>query len=255
MSKQLAWKGSSFTVKNLFELKNAQRVVINGNVFEYNWLAAQAGHSIVFTPRNQEGTAPWSVVQHVQFTNNIVRHVASAINILGTDNLQPSQQTNDIVIRNNVFQDINSAQYGGTGWFVLIDGTPGVTVDHNTVFEDGSSDLYGGGSTSTSFVFTNNILQNNNWAIMGTNASPGNGTIAMYFPQSQFQDNIIAAAPASSYPTGNFYPSALSAVGFVDLANGNYRLSSSSSYRNAGTDGKDIGANIDAINAAAGTSY
>src|SRR5262249_39640926 len=111
------------------------------------------------------------------------------------------------------------------------------------------------GGTSSAFVFTNNVLPNNSWALMGTNASPGNGAIAMYFPDGLFQDNVIAGAPASTYPTGNFYPSLLSAVGFVNLAGGNYRLSASSSYRNAGTDGKDIGADIDAINAAAGTSY
>src|SRR5205085_9350773 len=111
-----------------------QRVVVNGNLFENNWQAAQAGYSIVFTPRNQEGTAPWSTVQHVQFTNNIVRHVSSAINILGTDNLHPSQQTNDITIRNNIFEDVSKAKYGGNGWFILINSAASVTVDHNTVF-------------------------------------------------------------------------------------------------------------------------
>jgi hypothetical protein len=251
----LAWRGTAWSVKNILELKNAQRVSVDGNVFEYNWLAGQAGYSIVFTPRNQGGKAPWSVVQHVAFTNNIVRHVASAINILGTDNLNPSQPTNDITIRNNVFEDVSAARYGGDGRFILINGTPGVTIDHNTVLEDGSSDIFADGAPSSAFVFTNNILQNNAWAIMGTNASPGKGTIAMFFPGSRFQDNVIAAAPASTYPTGNFYPASLSAVSFVDLAGGNYRLSSSSSYNNAGTDGKDIGADIDAINSAAATSY
>ena len=103
----------------------------------------------------------------------------------------------------------------------------------------------------TGFTFTNNILQNNAWAIMGGGASPGKGTVAMYFSVGGlFQDSIIVGAPASSYPTGNFYPAAMSDVGFVDVAHGNYRLSSSSSYRGAATDGLDIGADIDAIDAA-----
>ncbi len=255
VTKQLAWWGSSWTVKNLLELKNAQRVAVDGNVFEYNWLAAQTGYSIVFTPRNQEGTAPWSVVQHVRFTNNVVRHVSSVFNVLGTDDINTSQQTTDIVIGNNLFEDVSAAAYGGNGRLMLINGTPNVTVDHNTMFMDGTSDVYADVTVSPSFVFTNNILQDHAWAIMGSSASPGNGTIAMFFPSSQFQDSIIVAAPASTYPTGNFYPSTLGAVGFVDVSGGNYRLSSSSSYRYAGTDGQDIGANIDAINAAAGTSY
>ena len=101
-TKQTSWQGSSWTVKNLFELKHAQDVTVDGNVFENNWLAAQPGYSIVFTPRNQYNDNPWTVVQRVTFTNNIVRHVSSVFNILGYDNNAPSLQTNHITIRNNV---------------------------------------------------------------------------------------------------------------------------------------------------------
>jgi hypothetical protein len=104
-------------------------------------------------------------------------------------------------------------------------------------------------------VFTNNIVQNNAWAIMGNSASPGNGTIGTFFPGSQFFGSIIAGASPASYPSGNFYPPSLSAVGFVDLGNGDYRLSPSSPYVRSATDGTDVGANIDAINSAAGTNY
>ena len=82
IDKPLSWKGSVWDVKNLFELKNAQDVLVEGNVFAYNWLAAQPGFSILFTPRNQNGTAPWSVVQRVVFRNNIVRHVSSVFKFL-----------------------------------------------------------------------------------------------------------------------------------------------------------------------------
>src|SRR5437763_1694214 len=35
VTKQIAWKGTSWSVKNILEFKNAQRAVIDGNVFEY----------------------------------------------------------------------------------------------------------------------------------------------------------------------------------------------------------------------------
>jgi hypothetical protein len=104
-------------------------------------------------------------------------------------------------------------------------------------------------------VFTNNIMQNNEWAIMGNSASPGNGTIASFFPHSQFLSSVIAGAAPATYPGGNFYPANLAAVEFINLAGGNYRLSASSPYRGSATDGSDVGANIDAINLAAGTQY
>ncbi|HYU06418.1 MAG TPA: hypothetical protein VEM77_04485, partial [Thermoplasmata archaeon] len=70
--KPLSWKlddpsyaGTHWSVKNLFELKNARRVVIEGNVFENDWTDAQTATAILFTVRNQDGTAPWSQIDHV----------------------------------------------------------------------------------------------------------------------------------------------------------------------------------------------
>ena len=116
MAKPLRWKkddpsfeGTEWAVKNLFELKNARRVLVDGNLLEYNWPHAQNGFAILFTVRNQDGGAPWSVVEDVTFSNNVVRHVGGGINILGRDDNHPSQQTRRIAIRNNVFLDV-----GGT---------------------------------------------------------------------------------------------------------------------------------------------
>jgi hypothetical protein len=209
----------------------------------------------LFTPRNQGGSAPWTVVQHVTFTNNVVRHVSSVVNILGTDNLSPSQTTNDITIRNNLFEDVSAATYGGAGRMLLIGGGVDITIDHNTVFNDGSSTVYAYGTAVPGFVFTNNIIRDNKYGIMGDNASPGNGTIAIYFPQSLLLDNIIVAAPASSFPVGNYYPATIGDVGFAGYDTGNYRLADSSRYGSGSTDGTAVGCNIDAVNAAAGTTY
>jgi hypothetical protein len=247
LAKPLAWRTQSWTVKNLFELKNAQRVIIDGNLLEYVWPAAQAGYAVAFTPRNQDGTAPWSVVQQVQFTNNVVRHVSSVFQLLGTDDGFPSQQTNNILVRNNLFEDVSSATFGGAGRLLLILGGAQVTFDHNTVFNDGASTIMADAAAATGFVFTNNIVPDNLWGIMGSNASPGNGTIAMYFPGGQFLDSVFAGSDSAIYPVNNYYPASMSVVGFVDVARGNYGLARGSLYVNAGTDRHDIGYNAAAL--------
>jgi hypothetical protein len=78
--KPLSWKigdpsyaGIPWAVKHLFELKNARRVLIEGNRFENNWTHAQTGTAILFTVRNRGGKAPWSAVQDVTMINNVVR--------------------------------------------------------------------------------------------------------------------------------------------------------------------------------------
>jgi hypothetical protein len=244
LSKQIAWEQrTGMSVKNLLELKNAQNITIDSNILEHCWLDAQTGFAVLFTPRNQGGTAPWSVVQHVRFTNNIVRHVSSGVNILGNDNDYPSQLTNDIVILNNLFYDVSSA-YGGNGRFLMTGGGTNVTVDHNTVIQDGWTDVYAYGPPVTGFTFTNNILPDYSWAILGDNTTPGNNAIQTYYPGSTLLRNVIAGSDPSTYPTGNFYPATFTAVGFVDLAGGNYALSASSPYLHSATDGTAVGCDL-----------
>src|SRR5258708_25035894 len=249
ISKPVAWRGQPWTVKNLFELKNAQRVIIDGNLLENNWSAAQQGYAVVLTPRNQDGTAPWSIVQQVQFTNNLVRHVASVFNILGNDDVYPSRTTNAITIRNNLFLDVSKANWSGAGWFVVTNGGYDVTIDHNTLFTDGTSVVFADGPQVTGFTFTNNIVPDHAWAIMGGRASPGNGAIAMYYPGATYRRNMFIAGHIATYPADNSYPLDVAALGFVDLAGGNYRLGPASAYRAGGTDGKPIGADQSAIEA------
>ncbi|HJR05862.1 MAG TPA: hypothetical protein VJ842_01095, partial [Pyrinomonadaceae bacterium] len=62
-TKQVSWRGR-WLVKNLFELKNAQRVWVEGNVLENNWADGQVGYAIVLTPGNGTGSAS-AVVQEV----------------------------------------------------------------------------------------------------------------------------------------------------------------------------------------------
>jgi len=241
ITKQASWRGQAWVVKNLLELKNAQRVVVDDNLLEYSWAAAQAGFAILLTPRNQDGTAPQAVVQHVQITNNTIRHVAAGVNILGRDDSNPSQMTNDITVRNNVFVDISAANWGGAGQFLLTQGGQNIVVDHNTVFTDGSSAVYADVAPVSGFVFTNNIFPANTWGVKGSGAGEGNDTIGRYFPGATFQRNVIIAGAPSIYPANNFFPATGGAVGFIDVAGGNYALASTSAFKRAGTDGTDIG--------------
>jgi hypothetical protein len=241
-----AWRRSEWAVKNLFELKNARRVLVEGNVFENNWVHAQNGFAILFTPRNQDGGAPWSMVRDVTFTGNVIRHSGSGLNILGSDDNHPSQRTKRIAIRDNVFEDINAAAWGGAGrLFQILDGPADVVIEHNTGFQSGDV-LAGEGDPSAGFVFRNNLVPHNEYGVGGsdTYGNPA-GALAKYFPDSTFTGNVLIGGRAQSYPPGNFFPATTSEVAFIDLAARDYRLASNSPYKGAASDGKDIGANLE----------
>src|ERR1700743_2736176 len=80
-------------------------------------------------------------------------------------------------------------------------------------------------------------------------------TFASCFNPYFFTNNALIAvpsnSPSSSWPVGNLFPLNTAAVKFVSYNNGNggnYQLQSTSPYKNAGTDGKDLGADITTIN-------
>jgi hypothetical protein len=262
VAKPLAWNhndsgtfgGARWTIKNLFELKNAARVLVDGNVFQNNWVDAQSGFAVQLTVRNQDGSAPWSTLRDVTFTNNIVRNSAAGINILGRDDLFASDQTQRVLIKNNVFEGIGGPRLGINGrLFQLISSATDVSVDHNTAFGTGNVITTAGGDTFN-LVFRNNITPHNEYGVIGDSSGVGMSTINAYFPGVEFARNVLAGGNASAYPADNFFPGSLAGVGFVNMSGGDYRLAASSAYRGAGTDGRDLGADIDALNAAlAGT--
>jgi len=252
-AKPLAWRigdrdyrGTPWTVKNLLELKNARRVLIEGNLFEYNWPHAQNGFAILFTVRNQDGGSPWSAVEDVTFARNVVRHVASAVNILGRDDIHTSRQTRRILIQDNLFIDVGGV-WGRGRLFQLLHGTADVLIAHNTAVHDDS--LVFGGDTlpHTGFVFRDNIARHNLYGVIGSAFGVGLPSIAHYLPGAVMRRNVITGAAASRYPADNFFPPTLEDVGFVDPRAGDYRLAGSSPYRGATTDGRDIGADVDAV--------
>jgi hypothetical protein len=221
VAKPLAWMkghpayaGTEWTVKNLFELKNARRVLVEGNLFEYNWPAAQNGFAILFTVRNQDGKAPWSVVEDVTFTNNVLRHVSSAINILGHDENSTSGQTKRILIRNNLFEDVGGPPWGGSGRFLqLLDGTADIVVEHNTVSQTGDI-LAVSPRPHSGFVFRYNVAPHNQYGVGGDNHfGDPMGTLRDFLPGAVFTGNVIAGGDPGRYPKGNVFPAATGKAG------------------------------------------
>lgn len=242
--KPLSWKvgdpsygGHRWSVKNLFELKSARRVTIDRNIFENNWVDAQAGPAILFTVRNQDGTAPWSTIEDVTFTNNIVKNSPAALNLLGKDNLKPSQRARGLKISNNLFTNIS-------GTFLTMSGYPDVTISNNTHIQSGNiMTLHG--DPSPGFVYQNNVTvrESKGYGVKGD--ATGEGTVALdiFTPSYTFQNNVIAGAKASLYPGKNFYPASVGEVGFIDPANGDFRLAPASRFNRQASGGGPLGAN------------
>ena len=72
-------------------------------------------------------------------------------------------------------------------------------------------------------------------------------SLDFYTPVATFLKNVLISRNSDLYPAGNFFPPSAAAVGFTSTADNNYRLVAGSSYKDAGTDGLDLGADIDGV--------
>ena len=259
-----SYAGTAWYVKNLFELKNAQRVLFEGNVLEHNWPhtgttpdgSPQHGYAVLLTVRSQGSAMPWAVVQDVTLANNIIRKSNVGISISGTE----GSGTRRIRIENNLLDDIglNWGNNDRSGMFAQIQTVGDVIVNHNTIINDGDI-IFANGAQAGDLVFTNNIVNHNaarttnrNYGINAPGTAVGNASLAAKFFEYEVTKNVMsnAAGYTNNYPAGNFFPSNFAAVGFTNLAGRDYRLASGSAYKGAGTDGKDLGADFDLLHVA-----
>jgi PKD repeat protein len=240
--------GNVWTVKNLFELKNARNVVVESNVLENHWRDAQPGYAIVLTPRNSQGKCTWCTVENARFEYNIIRNVAAGINLLGYDSA-PSGQAKNIVVRHNLFHKMSTA-LGGNGWFMLNGNGPrDITLEHNTIDSNGSTvvSVYGGTSTDPMEVYgwrmIANATRHGRYGINGSFFSYGLPVMTAFYPDYVFVANYLAGGNASKYPPGNFFTAPFEAQ-FVDAAAGDFTIRQDSFLKSAAPDGGDVGADM-----------
>ena len=241
MSKPAEWRGQ-VTIKCAFELKNARNVRIIGNIFENTF----DDMAIRLTVRNQNGTAPWSVIEDVVFQNNIVRNSGGGINFLGRDDSYPSAMMKRVQVVNNLFENLDAQRFGSDGRFITVAGGEDITVANNTVFHDGNV-ITAHGEASKRFVFRNNIFSFNKYGFSGGDGETLKVFFPKYFSGGVFTDNVFVNGrniPKSDIYTlpRNALVDNFNAVGFTDWQAGNYRLSANSKFRD-----KKIGCDIDAL--------
>jgi hypothetical protein len=280
--------GDPFIVKNHLELKNASRVLAEANLMENVWGGfSQRGFAIVLTPinqpnRNNQPLCPICVVTDVTIRYTHVIHAGGGI-VMATPLERHGVGTGGYAaaaggrwsIHDVVMDDI-SQTYDGTGrLFYLTNSWPtnplnSVTINHVTGFPDVTGGFMFTGNNKPNkemygFVFTNNIITTGAhpmWDAQGGDASCALSDVPVKilnscFTTFTFNYNALLGTTSSfgagTWPAGNLFGPTPSDAQFAEFKNGNggnYELPANSPYKNAGSDGKDLGADIVGLNAA-----
>jgi hypothetical protein len=265
--------GNPFIVKNNFELKNAQRVLFEGNVLENCWGGfSQRGFAIVLTPANQGGTCPQCRVTDVTIRYNLIRHVGAALNIsnvLGSQHAASSGGER-YSIHDLLVDDIDAERYDGMGSFAfIISVNPpirSVHIDHVTAFpERAILSILNQGPKIEDFAISNSIFTAGNRQIMSAGVGPTNcaqprddpdSILKNCFSNATFSGNLIINSDGG-WPHGNFLVKDAGFRDFKDGKNGDYRLcrgkedgencGKPSPALAKGANDKNIGADVEAI--------
>lgn len=274
--------GHPFIVKNLFELKNAERVLLDGNILENVWGGfSQAGFGVLLTPKNQMAmvgnVCPECYVTDVTIRNCLIRHVASGFQIGNgvSGNGGVPKEGGRYSIHDVVVDDIQPALYKGTGAFAQISTSAGVSdipvlhdvqIDHVSAFPPKALLIMGGpreGRRMNNLVITNSIFTSGEKPLLTTGGGPEKNCSAQpdrkglktvfddCFVAYAFHHNVIVGS--GDFPKGNTVLKKPSDIGLVNFQGGNggdYHLAATSKFKHAATDGKDLGADIDAIDKA-----
>lgn len=212
--KPLSWKvgdpsyaGIHWSVKNLFEIKDAQRVTIDGNTFTNSWVDGQTGVCFSLKGVEQNGHASWSTCQNVTIQNNLIINVGQCLTIAG----QTTQDKN-LTIQNNRFQQVS-------GIFFQPSSVLNLTIDRNTSDSQGNiGQMAGGIGDCVNFILTNNIIPRSN-ASFGIKGAAAEGTASLNHHCTGYAmtGNIIVTTQAISarYPANNVFQAATPTGSFL----------------------------------------
>lgn len=273
--------GSPYIVKNNFELKNAQRLLLEANLLEGSWGGfSQAGFSIALSPRNQANKCPKCQVTDITIRFNRIRNVAGVFSVSNGLSKTGGSATDGgrYSIHDLVADNVHDADYKGPGTFLsLISVEPPVhdlEIDHVTAFVPGPlMGILNKGPKMNNFTLTNSAfaIGERRPGVASAGGGPANcatktqaqgaeAVLKECFSSYKFDKNLVVTG-RGHWPSGIIVASSPESAGIRDLKDGvsrNPRLCREktggcgkvSPGAGAAPGGRDIGADVDAVEAA-----
>jgi hypothetical protein len=136
LTKKREWYAKGAQIKNALELKCAVGFSMDNCTLEYGGTSeGQGGYLILLSTRNQDGTAPWTTIQHVKITHCLCRYGGAGLKVLGRDDGQESIPMTDVLLDQVKFTGIDPATYGGDARGVTLLGGPDCLTLQNITIE------------------------------------------------------------------------------------------------------------------------
>lgn len=282
---------TSWQRKNPFEIKKGERYTVTANIIDGSWgddgagpgLGAQDGHAITIKNTNQSGGNTNQKSQDITFRYNLIRNCGGFASLLTAENATLTFPLSRVELRDNLAYDLNSTTYfltdGQPGFFEVVGstfatGATGLRILHNTCsFARAPKKCIHAGADSGPanwpiwdlIVVQDNIMghrgNGNPCGLMGDSSAEGTASITGRWTNYTFSFNLFhttGGTPSSptmgNYPTGNWFETAESGVGFTSVAGDDYSIADGTTYGRKGSraasddstypSGKALGADV-----------
>lgn len=240
--KDPSWKGV-WTIKNPFELKDARRVLIEGNVFENSWVAAQLGMAIVIKSSTETcGACTWEGTKDVTVRWNVFKNAHRGLNIQAIDGSSAgttASHTERVTVEQNVFTGIGTSNgiAPSDGWLMLLThDLKDISISHNTLI--GNAPGYGlaayftySGGAAQRIAINDNVFAGQSYYALASDGGLHTSALTAFAGTSwSFARNVVAQVDgqfAGANPSASTF---LASVGAIGLASDG-SLSTSSPYR------------------------
>ena len=240
VAKPLGWRTATpkWTTKNLFELKNAQRVLVEDNVFENVWPDGQEGMAIVIkTATDKCQTCDFEGTTDLTFRYNIVRNAAVGLNLQAIDRspgqIDTKRHVARVVVTDNLFDQIGAE--GRAAAMMFTHDLADITVHRNTFKHHASVGSSRGSGLTGDYAdgaarrldFRNNVIPMGAYWFFYTNGYIGSDAMRQMVNDGSWRvlENALVSdgSLASKFPPSNTYPASYPLTSGVDMAELNRR--------------------------------
>jgi len=263
--------GQYFGSRHILELKIGDRWLVEGNQVDQHFTSGN-NQADVFSVSSRPGPNRLPIAD-VWIRNNKVWSVPNFVYIIGhNDSYEQSAATARVAITGNLVYDIDGDRYptGGSArigrGFGIFYGAEETIIERNTILNACTgyapyfvmadyqpsaglqlwNNIASGCSVSAPYYWLGRLTAGGGTTGLDVGWPPTRG----YSVVNNVSYDAGGGLTGTGYPSGNYWPASLAAVGFADTTALDYRLKFSSTYAPNGA-----GADPDVIKAAYGTVY
>ncbi len=260
ITKKVSWSGVP-EVKNHIEFKKGVRALIEGNRFLNDYDRAQ-DQSLIFQSNSQNNAEPAALSQDITVRYNRFENVFSFCKLGYKNGTNATTGANRIELAHNLVVSVNAGNGNNCVTFQPEVLCQNIAYHHNTTCNTHSifylsNGPIPNGSTNWGVRYTDNIaFAPTAYGVFGPDGIGNETSLNTSYLNSgnwTLRGNVAVAGdrPFSSalLAQPNYTAATVGAIGFTNLAGGDYSLGASSPYRSAGTDGKAPGVNTARLSA------